>query len=142
MLENNKLKHFAKYFDFTPKSKICRLQVLYETIFKIDYVRHSLAALRTNLKICVLTQFCGCPYEIKKIVLPPLNALLGHPVQNIFCFNQKIFLKPLVKIIFRYNFFFLEFWDSLRPPYEQNEIFLHMMYRVSKQGKRVCGVHF
>ena len=31
------------------------------------------------------------------------TSLLGHPVQKFFCFNQKIFLKNLVEIIFRYK---------------------------------------
>ena len=42
----------------------------------------------------------------KNLVLPPRRALLGHPVQKyfkFFCFNQKIFLHPLVEIIFRHH---------------------------------------
>ena len=42
------------------------------------------------------------PIRTGKFCLRPLTALLGHPVQKyfvIFCFNQKIFLQTLVKII-------------------------------------------
>ena len=48
------------------------------------------------------------------------QALLGHPVQHIvFALIKKIFLQTLIEISFRYQTF-LEFWDPLGPPYEQN----------------------
>ena len=42
--------------------------------------------------------------KFKKLVLPPLTALLGHQVQNIFfALIKAIFLQTLVEIIFRYH---------------------------------------
>ena len=49
-----------------------------------------------------------------------------------FSLTKKIFLQPLVEIIFRYHKIFLGFWDPLGPPYEQNKKFLHVRSWVSK----------
>ena len=44
-------------------------------------------------------KICDAPMKKRKIVSPPLTALLGHPVQNIFlAFIKKIFLQTIVKI--------------------------------------------
>ena len=61
----------------------------------------------------------------KKIVLPPLTALLEHPVQNIFfALINKIFLQTLVEIILDILFF-------LGPPTNKMKI-SHMECWVSK----------
>ena len=68
------------------------------------------------LKICDLTQyfFADTPMKkkIKNLVLPPLTALLGHPVQNnFFASIKKIFLQ------------ILDIKKSSGTPYQQNENF-------------------
>ena len=61
----------------------------------------------------------------------------GTPTTKFFfALIKKIFLQPLVEIIFRYHKFFLGFWDPLGPPYEQNKIFLHVRSWVSKLSKK------
>ena len=57
------------------------------------------------------------------IVLPPLRALLGHPVQNIFfALIQKSFYKPLLK-------FFLDIINfCFGTPIQKNEVGKNFTY--------------
>ena len=51
--------------------------------------------------------------EFKRIVLAPIRALFGHPVQKI-CFNKKSSYK--LKLFLDIIKFVKEFWDPLEPP--------------------------
>ena len=60
------------------------------------------------LKICDLTQYffedTPIKKKIKNSVLPPLTALLGHPVQNIFFpLIKKIFLQCIYIYVYIYR---------------------------------------
>ena len=85
------------------------------------YVSISFFAISSSnpyLKICDLTQYFFAYTPMKcflNLILPPLTALLGHPIQNNFFALIKIFLQTLVEIIFIYKKrVHLEFWDTPR----------------------------
>ena len=81
--------------------------------------------------------------KIKNLVYEGVQHFLETKYKIFFCFNKKkIFLHPLVEIIFRYHKFSLGFWDPLGPPYEQNENFCMWDHGYQNSVKRVRWVHF
>merc|ERR1711946_75042 len=73
--------------------------------------------------------------KYSKIKVYVLN--FGTPnTKFFFALIKKIFLQPLVEIIFRYHKFFFRVLGPPRAPYEQNKKILHMRSWVSKWCKK------
>ena len=112
----------------------------------------SLSACLSYLKMCDLTQYFFADAPIKKnnqkFSLPPLIALLGHPVPNIFFdFIKIIFLQPLVGQFLDINDFFWNSGTPWDPPTNKMKIFTYevlgiKIYPIYQHTNMACGAHF
>ena len=126
---------------------VCMYVCLYVSFSFFVIYSKSLQATHTSKFVILCNIFLRMPLWKKKnqkFCVRGSTVLFGHQVQNnFFALIKKIFLQPLVEIIFRYHKeFFLGFWDPLGPPYEQNENFCMWGHGYQNWVKSEIWVHF